>query len=40
MIGFLIGLLTGGAIGVMIMALMNAASQEDERNEIIKNSES
>ena len=30
MTGFLIGLLVGGMIGVFAMALMNAASKEDE----------
>lgn len=30
MIGFLIGLVVGGIFGVIIMALMNAASSEDK----------
>lgn len=30
MAGFLIGLLIGGLFGVFVMALMNAASKEDE----------
>lgn len=33
MLGFLIGLITGGIVGVAVMALMNIASQEDERME-------
>ncbi len=31
MIGFIIGLMIGGVFGVFIMALMNAASSEDDR---------
>ncbi|MBQ3266122.1 MAG: DUF3789 domain-containing protein [Ruminococcus sp.] len=30
MIGFLIGLIVGGIFGVIVMALMNIASQADE----------
>lgn len=30
MIGFLIGLLVGGIFGVIVMALMNAASRADK----------
>ncbi len=31
MVGFVIGLMVGGFIGVFVMALMNAASKEDEQ---------
>ena len=31
MIGFLIGLLAGGFLGVCVMAMMNLASYEDDR---------
>ena len=31
MIGFIIGLLAGGFLGVFVMALLNAASREDEQ---------
>ena len=30
MIGFIIGLLLGGALGVSVMAMLNAASREDD----------
>ncbi len=30
MVGFLIGLITGGVIGIFIMALMKIASDSDE----------
>ena len=33
MAGFLIGLMIGGFLGVCVMALMVAASREDERTE-------
>jgi len=33
MVGFLIGLFTGGFIGVSIMAVLNVASRSDERDE-------
>ena len=33
MIGFLIGLVVGGIFGVIVMALMNIASREDDRME-------
>ena len=33
MIGFLIGLLVGGIFGVLIMALMNIASNADRHSE-------
>lgn len=33
MIGFLIGLVVGGIFGVIVMALMNAASDEDKRTQ-------
>ena len=31
MIGFVIGLMAGGFIGVCVMAMMNLASYEDDR---------
>lgn len=31
MVGFLIGLMIGGFLGICVMALMNAASQADEQ---------
>lgn len=31
MIGFLIGLLSGGFLGVCVMAMMNLTSYEDDR---------
>ena len=31
MLGFLIGLMVGGIVGVIVMALMNIASHEDDR---------
>lgn len=31
MIGFLIGLVVGGIFGVIVMALMNIASQADDK---------
>ena len=34
MIGFLIGLIVGGIFGVIVMALMNIASQADESAQI------
>ena len=33
MIGFIIGLLVGGFLGVLIMACLNAASRADKRFE-------
>ena len=33
MIGFLIGLVVGGIFGVIVMALMNAASEADDHAE-------
>ena len=33
MIGFVIGLFTGSALGVVVMAMMNYASYEDDRME-------
>lgn len=35
MLGFLIGLIAGGIIGVMIMALMNVASDADRHTDNI-----
>ncbi len=31
MVGFIAGLMIGGFLGVFVMALMSAASQEDEQ---------
>lgn len=33
MIGFLIGLVVGGIFGVIVMALMNIASESDQRSD-------